>query len=66
MYYGPLELDGFGFCYNPLKDQLRYVMTGFKDNPNSITTAKFSEIFEKSLLDVHRVLLESEQKASEE
>ena len=63
MFYGPLELDGFAFCYNPLKEQLRYVITGFADNPNSVPCAKLAEIYEKSLQDIHQILSESERKS---
>ena len=56
--FGPVVLDGYGFSYNPMEDEIIYSITAFKSHPK--TQAKdLGEAMAKALNDVHLLLATS-------
>lgn len=54
MCYGPLTQDGYGCCYNPLKNSIVFGISAF--NSNSETDAnKFKTSLQETLLEMEKV-----------
>ncbi|KAI4464457.1 carnitine o-acyltransferase [Holotrichia oblita] len=56
MCYGPLVPDGYACCYNPRSNDMNFAVSAFVEDPTT-SAPKFREALEKSLLDMHNVLV---------
>ncbi|XP_068244229.1 carnitine O-acetyltransferase-like isoform X1 [Palaemon carinicauda] len=57
MCFGPLVPDGYGCCYNPRPNNIMFGTSAFNSSPET-DSATFREALEKSLMDMHDVLLQ--------
>uniref|UniRef100_A0A4D5R9U8 Carnitine O-acetyltransferase n=1 Tax=Scolopendra viridis TaxID=118503 RepID=A0A4D5R9U8_SCOVI len=60
MCYGPLVPDGYGCCYNPRANDMNFGISACNSSPET-QAVKFREALEKSLTDMHDVLMQSQK-----
>jgi len=55
MIYGPLVEDGYGCCYNPRPNDIKFGTTSFNSCPET-SAIKFRDSLEQSLTEMHQLL----------
>ncbi|XP_016968645.1 choline O-acetyltransferase [Drosophila biarmipes] len=58
MAFGPLLSDGYGVCYNPQEEKIRFAISAWKTCPE-ISPAKFAKAIKSSLNAMRRLVLET-------
>ncbi|XP_046403025.1 carnitine O-acetyltransferase-like isoform X2 [Ischnura elegans] len=56
MCYGPLVVDGYGCCYNPLPNEINFGTSAYKSCPDT-NAEKFRQALEKSFIEMHDALV---------
>lgn len=60
MCYGPVVMDGYGTCYNPRDDDIKFGISCMVSNPETDAT-KYREELEKSLMEMHDMLAKTQK-----
>lgn len=52
--YGPVVPDGYGCCYNPRRDEIKFAVSAFNSNPSTCAN-KFGEALAASLTEIRDI-----------